>query len=231
MIGSLLLAASAFATTTDYDVQTYGGWGSCAACAGINANGSVVGYWMKQWESSPSLDGKTTEFHIESGPAYSDVLWWKQLTTNYTTVNDAHHFVYDTYFYLKNPSAAQNLEFDVNQFINGKSFIFGTQCNIRGGHVWDVWNNVKKSWVSTGIYCATPSAYTWHHVVIAVERTWDNKLHYISIALDGNTHYINWYYDPISTSWQGITVNFQMDGDYAGTAYSTWIDKLKLTWW
>ena len=221
----------AFGQTTVTNVQTMGGWGSCAKCAGIGANGSVVGYWMKQWEGSPSLDGKTTEFHINQGPAYSDVLWWKQLTTNYTVINNAHHFTYDTYFYLNNPSAAQNLEFDLNQFVNGKSFIFGTQCNIRGGHVWDVWNSASGAWVHTGVYCATPSANTWHHVVWQFERTSDNRLHYISVTFDGSTHYVNWYYAPKSTSWLGITVNVQLDGDSAGSAYSMWVDKLNIKYW
>ena len=46
--------------------------------------------------------------------AVATALWWKQLTPN----SKATHFVYDAYSYRKDPTAAQALEFDVNQTVN-----------------------------------------------------------------------------------------------------------------
>ena len=227
-IASILIASPACFATTYSSIQAMSGWGSCAACAGANGAGPVVGLYMRQHEGSPSLDGNSTEYHIGGGHPYSDVLFWKRLGS---TSSATHHFVYDTYFYLTNPGAAQNLEFDINQFVSGRSFILGTQCNIRGGHVWQVWNEPSNSWASTGVYCATPTAYHWNHLTIEAERTWDNKLHYIAITLNGWKHYINRYYGSRGTSWNGVTVNFQLDGDSAQTPYSTWLDKLTLTSW
>src|SRR5579872_4511655 len=230
LITAILVASVAcFAgTTSSSSIQAMSGWGSCAACAGNNGSGPVVSYFLHQHLSSPSLDGKSAEYHIGSGHPYSDVLWWKRLGSANSAI---HNFVYDTYFYLNNPSAAQNLEFDINQFVSGRSLIFGTQCNIRGGHVWQIWNNVSHSWVSTSAYCHTPAAFKWNHVTIEVQRTSSNSLRYIAITLNGVKHYLNRDYASTGTSWNGVTVNFQLDGDKQQTAYSTWLDKLSLSSW
>ena len=217
-----------------YNIEQMSGWGSCSQCAGAGGSGPIASYYMWQNQSSPSMDGNSSKYAITGGSAYADVLWWKQLangSNNPTLVANAHHFIYDTYFYVTNPTAVQALEFDINQFTGGKGYIFGTQCNVRAGNHWDVWDNVNSHWVSTGIYCGAPAAYTWHHVIVEVERTSGNQLHYIAITLDGSKHYINSYWAPKASSWSGITVNFQMDGNYAEQAYSTWLDKLTLTAW
>lgn len=238
---SISVGSSTTTTTTStsgatnfYNIEQMAGWGSCSQCAGAGGSGPIASYYMWQAQGSPSLDGKSSKYAITGGSAYADVLWWKQLangSNNPTLVANAHHFIYDTYFYITSPTAVQALEFDINQFTGGKSYIFGTQCNVRAGNVWDVWDNVNSRWVSTGIYCGAPSAYTWHHVIVEAERTSTNQLHYIAITLDGSKHYINSYWAPKATSWVGITVNFQMDGNYAEQAYSTWLDKLTLSAW
>ena len=228
---ALLASATAFGQKTITNIENLSGWGSCSSCAGFGGQGSTLSHYLQQGVSSPSLDGSSALFHISSGPSYTDVLWWKHVIDNNTTNGNTHHFVYDTYFYLKDPAAAQAIEFDITQYVGGHRFLFGTQCNIRGGHVWDVYNNTKHAWTSTGVYCATPTAYKWHHVRIEGQRTSSNQVRYVSIALDGNTHYINRYYAPTSSSYNATTINFQMDGNKSGSAYSTWLDKLTFTYW
>lgn len=229
-------STSVTAGTTVYNVQTLGGWGSCTVCAGDGGNGPVAGYDMQQHQGSPSMTGDATKFSIWGSTPYSDVLWWKQLVDgDYypQTVANAHHFIYDTYFYIDNPGAAQALEFDINQYTNGHSLIFGTQCNIRAGAVWDIWDNQNSRWVHTGKSCGAPSAYTWHHVTVEVERASDGGdwLHYISISMDGNKTYIDAWYPPAGSSWKGITVNFQMDGNYAEQSYNVWLDKFSFSYY
>lgn len=221
------------AGTPIYDIQTMGDWGNCTVCAGWGGNGPSADYSMWQWQSDPSLDGKSTRFIIWGGAPYSDVLWWKSLSSIIGNTSAQHHFIYDTYFMVDNADNVQSLEFDVNQFVNGHSLIFGTQCNVRDGNNWDVWDNQNSRWVHTGVYCGAPSAWVWHHVTIEVERAADGGdwLHYVSITLDGNKHYIDRWYPPAWTGWNGITVNFQMDSDYAGHGYSTWLDKLTFSYW
>jgi len=231
-------ASTAPTTTTTgssgaYDLDQQAGWGSCDRCAGAGGSGPTAPHGLTQNVASPSMDGRSAQFWLGGSTPYSDVLWWKKVLVETQLLQNqaAHHFVYDAYFYITNPTAAQSLEWDVNQFVNGRSYIFGNQCSYRSAGTWDVWDNVNNRWISTGVHCPTPNAYSWNHVVIEVERTPDNKLHYVSMTMNGNKHYLNWYYPSTATSWSGVTVNYQMDGDYKQTNYSTWLDKLNLNYW
>jgi hypothetical protein len=51
------------------------------------------------------------------------------------------------------------------------------------------------------------------------------------MTMNGVKHYLNWYYAPTATTWSGVTVNYQLDGDYRQDNYSTWVDKMSLTTW
>jgi hypothetical protein len=216
-----------------FNIDQQSGWGSCDACAGAGGNGPTAAFSMSQNHASPSLDGRSAQFFLGGSTPYSDALWWKKILTESQVAQNRtlHHFVYDAYFYITNPAAAQSLEWDINQFVDGKSYIWGNQCSYRSSGTWDIWDNINSHWVSTGIHCPTPAAYSWNHVVIEAERTPDYKLHYISFTLNGAKHYLNRYYAPKNTTWSGVTVNYQMDGDYKQTDYSTWLDKLNLNYW
>ena len=214
-------------------VEQMAGWASCDACAGAGGTGPAAPHSLIQGVASPSIDGKSAQFWMGGTTAYSNVLWWKQLVseTQASTNRSLRHFVYDAYFYATNPRAAQSLEWDVNQFVDGKSLIFGTQCSYRSAGTWDIWDNINSRWVSTGIACPPLLGYTWNHVVVEFERTSTNQLHYISVSMNGIKHYLDRYYAPKSTTWSGITVNYQMDGNYQQEDYSTWLDNLTLKAW
>jgi hypothetical protein len=49
--------------------------------------------------------------------------------------------------------------------------------------------------------------------------------------MDGEMHYLDWYNDSTGTDWNGITVNYQMDGNYFNENYSTWVNNANLTYW
>jgi hypothetical protein len=209
------------------NIDEMSGWESCDVCAGAGGSGPTTPYSLAQHISSPSMDGNSAKFWIGGSTPYSQALWWKHLTAT----PSAHHFVYDSYFYLTNSSAPQALEFDVNQSANGKHFIFGTQCDIRKTKQFDVWDDINEKFVATGVACPAPSAYKWHHLVWEFERTTDNRVKYVSVTLDGVKHYINMSYATRSSSASSLSAAFQMDGNYLQTDYSTWLDKVKLTYW
>ena len=216
----------ASAQTTIYNIDQMSGWYSCDACAGAGGTGSTNTHWMKQNIASPSLDGRSAQFFLGGSTPYSNALWWKPLTAQPA----AHHFVYDLWFYLKNATAPQALEFDVNQAVNGFWYIFGTECSMKSTKTWQVWD-YNLHWVNTGISCMGFSAYTWHHLIWELERTTSGKTHFISFTLDGVKHYVNHYHTPKSSSSSKLTVAFQMDGNKYMTDYSVWLDKIKLTYW
>jgi hypothetical protein len=167
LMGALGTASVAFAGITYYNIDQMSGWASCTTCAGKGGTGPVAAYSMRQGISSPSRDGRAAQFSLGGSTPYSNALWWKQLGGN----SSATHFVYDLYYYIKNPSAAQALEFDVNQSVGGHKYIFGTECDIKGTHTWHVYDAYNHRWVSTSLACGLPRAFTWNHLVLEFVRS------------------------------------------------------------
>lgn len=228
------------------NLQASGGWTgygelppSFQICNSCTPSGPEVTWSMGQGVSSPSLSGKATQFSIGGTTAYSDVLWNNHLIGELSSqgmpdtnlVPSLSNFVYDVYFYGTDLEASQSLEFDINQFFGGMGFIWGHECRIQGGHVWAVWDNVNSTWVVTGIPC-NPQSGSWNHLTIQVQRTSDNRLHYQSITLNGQTSTVDRYFAPGSASgWNGITINYQMDGNSTQQPYSVWLDQLTFQYW
>jgi len=226
-VALFLLAAASLpssAQTVKSQIQRMTGWQSCVTCAGINASGPGASIYTAT-TSSPSMSGVSRVFSIASGSPYADALWWKQLGA----ANGATNLVYDVYFYLQTPQYAQALEFDNNQANGQKRWIFGTECNIAGGH-WDVWGNAAGNWISTGIPCSMPSAYKWHHLTWQFKRN-GGYVTYVSLTLDGVTHYVNRSYPARNSSVNELNVAFQEDMRGNHVAFKTWLDNVSLKYW
>jgi hypothetical protein len=224
--GSISGSSVPASAVTKSNIDQMAGWESCTVCAGAGASGPVAVYSMLENQASPSLDGKSAKFSISGTKSYSDALWWKQLGA----ADSATNLKYDLDFYLTNPAVAQALEFDNNQSNGSKKFIYGTQCNIKDGGHWDVWGNAAGNWISTGIACSAPTAFKWHHLTWQFKRTATNVI-FVAFTYDGVTHYVNRSYPAQASSVHELNVAFQMDGDYATHAYSTWLDRVTLTYW
>jgi len=212
-------------------------WGICTSCSPTS---SSVNWSRTPGVSSPSVSGSATNHHIGGTHSYADILWNNHIIgnfssqgiydTSHTLVPHLHNFVYDVYFYATNISASQALEFDINQFISPKGFIWGHECRIAGGHEWDTYDNVHKKWVPTGVPC-NPKNNAWNHLVIQVARTSSDQLLFKSITLNGVTHTLNITRAPGSTSWHAVTVNYQQDGDSSMVDYSIWLDRVNFSYW
>lgn len=231
---------------TLYNLQGSGGWveygelppnySICTSC------GPGVTYSMEQHIKSPSLSGNATQFNLGGTTPYSDVLFTNPLLgqnssqgifdSNHTLLPTLHNFIYDAYFYTSELSLAQVLEFDVSMYFNGLSLVWGNQCRIAGGNEWDIWDNVGSKWIATGASCY-PINNGWNHVTIQVQRESDNWLLFQTITLNGVTSTINQYYAPGSapSGWWGVTVNYQMDGNYKQSSYTTYLDNFSFTYW
>jgi hypothetical protein len=222
MLAIFLSSAMAFAATYS-SIQKMSGWQSCTSCAGGSGSATLS---MLRYVNPPSLDGASAQFNLGGSTPYSNALWWKQLGAN----SSAHNFTYDLYFYLKAPSYAQALEFDVNQSVGGKKYIFGTECDVKWLHVWQIYDSYDHRWVPTNIGCSMPTAYTWHHLTLEFQRTSGGQASFVSVTLDGAKHYFNKVYSPQGSSVNEINFAFQMDGDKYQHHYSTWLDKVSLTY-
>jgi hypothetical protein len=200
-----------------------------------------ITFSMDQNIKSPSLSGESSEFNLSGSTDYGDTLWNNHLIgsqssqgmpdSGHDEVNTYHNFTYDVYFYGTNLGLSQALEFDVNQFFDSMGFIFGHECRIAAGNEWDVWDNSSAKWIPTGIAC-NPIDNSWNHLTIKVERTTSNQLTYQSIELNGVTSTLNWTYSPGSapSSWWGVTINYQMDGNDKQSPYSVYLDELTFTY-
>lgn len=217
--------SSATAQTVKTAIQAMSGWQSCTSCAGAGGTGPTSTISTSAGIASPSMSGDSRVFHIAGTKPYSDALWWKQLGA----ANTATNLVYDVYFYLKTPQYAQALEFDSNQANGQMRWIFGTECNIAAG-VWDVYGNANGKWLSTGIACHRPTAFTWHHLTWEFKRT-ATQLTYVSVTLDGVKHYVNRTYTGRASSVKELNVAFQMDQRSNPVAFDTWLDKVSLKYW
>ena len=232
--------------TTLYNLQAVGGWnqwgemapsyGICTSCWG------AVTWWMGQHVSSPSLSGNATQFTIGGSTPYSDALWSNPVIGQNSTQNlpdnghtllpTIHNLTYDAYVYPTNLAVTQDLEFDVNMYMNGAGMEWGTQCNHLADGDWDIWDNVNAKWDSTGAPCNLVN-YAWNHVTIKAQREDNNDLVYQSITVNGVTYNINRTFAPfpVSSGWWGVTVNYQMDGNFQQAANTTYVDNFSLTYW
>jgi hypothetical protein len=230
-----------------YDLHQESGWTGYALlpveyniCTACLASGPETTWSMTQKVSSPSLSGNSSQMSIGGETVYSDVLWNNHLIgnfssqglpdTNETIVPNLYNFTYDVYFYVPEVQLSQALEFDINQFVNGYSYIWGHECRIAGGNEWDIWDDPAQTWHPTGVPC-NPLANAWNHLVLMVQRTSDNHLLFESITLNGVTAPLNYYESPTTTTWYGVTVNYQQDGNYAQSPYSVWLDNLNFAYW
>jgi len=199
-----------------------------------------ITFAMKQGINSPSMSGSAMQFNLGGTTVYTDALFNNHLIGAFssqgmpdnskTQVPSYHNFTYDVYFYGTNLELSQAVEFDINQFFNNLGFIWGHECRVAGGHEWDIWDNVNAHWVPTGVAC-NPVDNSWNHLTIQVQRTPGNQLLYQSITLNGVTSQLNQYYDPGSAvGWYGITINYQMDGNYKQSPYTVYLDQLTFTY-
>ena len=227
------------------NLQHSNGWGqygqgppnfvdcSPSPCDGIT-------YSMSQGISTPSMSGEATQYNLGGTAVYSDALFNNHLIgdlssqnmpdPNHTLVPTYHNFTYDVYFYGTNLELSQAVEFDINQFFNDLGFIWGHECRIAGGNEWDIWDNINQHWVPTGVACY-PTSNSWNHLTIQVQRTSNNQLLYESITLNGVTSTLNQYYNPgAAVGWHGVTINYQMDGNYQQSPYSVYLDDLTFSY-
>jgi Bacterial Ig domain len=202
------------------------GWAHCDVCAGRGGQGPTTTYWQAQFQTSPSLDGASSEFFLGGSTPYAAALWWKQLGPN----DSARFFVYELDLYFTDANAPQALEFDVNQSLNGKRYIFGTECGFKGAKTWRVWD-YNLHWVSTGIPCTAITPKVWHHIAWEFERTTTGKTHFIAVTVDGVRKVVDFYGTPKPITAHELNVAFQMDGNSTMTDYHVWVDKIKLTVW
>lgn len=223
---------------TGYALLPADDYSICSTCV---PSGPQATWSMVQGVDAPALTGNATQFDIGGKTVFGDILWNNHLIGDLSSQNlkdgkktlvpTLHNFIYEAYFFGSDLSLSQALEFDINQFFNGKSFIWGHECRIAAGHEWDTWDNVHKHWVKSGIPC-NPKENEWNHLVIEVQRTDDDHLVFKSITLNDVKSPVGRTDSPTARKdWYGVTINYQQDGNRDQAPYSIWLDKVNFTYW
>jgi hypothetical protein len=200
------------------------GWASCTStCSG--GNGTAI-FSLTQQQASPSLDGSSTLFSYDGGPAFSHILWSQHLSSNGSATN----FVLDMYYYIDQPASAQGLEFAANQQLPGQWYKFSTQCSFADGK-WRVWDSANQGWVATSAPCTRPPANTWQHLTFDYQRA-NAQAVFVAITVNGQKYDINQSFNPQTNSGStSVGVHFEMDGDGTAQPYNVWIDQMTLSIW
>ncbi len=236
------LPANAQTITDIQSAPNWNQWGElapiydiCGQCNGI--------YWqMTQNVGANSLSGHAARFDIWGNIPYSDVLWSNKIVGQGTTKNlpdndrkilpNIRNLQYDTDVFITNFRVTQDVEFDVNMYLDGAGMEWGTECNHLANGQWDVWDPQGRHWVATGAPCSLNDG-AWNHVTIAAQRLANNGILYRSITVNGSVYTINRSFAPFAVpgGWYGMTVNFQMDGNYQMAPNTAYLDNLTVHYW
>lgn len=213
-------------------IEDHKSWDHCTACAAHPANQHppLASWDFQQFQHTPALDGSSVKFGINGNSPYANALH----ITKFGPHSDKRNFIYEFDVYASPESLhAQNLEFDLFQGVNGRQYMFGIQCNYSKG-VWQGWNGPAIAWVNfPQAPCKKFPANTWTHVKWQLERTSDNKLHYVSVTVGNTTWKVDSYQPSVGSSGWADVLGIQMQQDLNVNAddYAIWVDQIKVWAW
>jgi len=210
--------------------------GSCTGpCAGSSGSPDAV-YSVTNNVTSPSRDNNSSQLTISQSPAYANDLFWVKLGPQ----DAATHFLSDFWVYPATGIAtAQAMEYDIFQFVGGRAYMWGTQCNLVR-HVWQVDTENGSGWVDLPLTCGTSGTYdtlftpnAWHHIKWQVERLTDgsNKCRFVALEFDNVVHTLNWDQTGKTTTWNTSGFQFQQDTGSTGAGWVEYIDQAQLSYW
>ncbi|MEO8725135.1 MAG: hypothetical protein ABI383_03340 [Acidobacteriaceae bacterium] len=214
--------------TTVSGIEKMGGWQSCDTCAGPGGHGSRNGHGIIQHVASPSLDGNATEYWLHPYNPYSNVLNFIPLGG----VNGPVNFTLDFDFWIGDASVAQGFEMDIFYARNGKKNFFLTECDSRGNHAgtWQVSDAVHDSWQHTGLPCHINS-YSWNHVKLQFLRQNDGNTRFVTVAMNGDTQYVNRTYAAANDGSFQMNPALQLDSDEHPDAWKVFVDNMTIKYW
>lgn len=212
-------------------IEDHKPWDHCSACAAHPANQHppLASWDFEQFQHTPSLDGSSVKFGISGTASYANVLH----ITKFGPHSDKKNFIYEFNVFASPESLkAQNLEFDLFQGVSGRQYMFGIQCNYSKG-VWQGWNGPAIAWVNfPQAPCKKFQPGTWTHVKWQLERTSDNKLHYISVTVGNTTWKVDSYQPSIASGWADVLgIQMQQDLNVHADDYAIWVDQIKVWAW
>src|SRR5262249_22697095 len=162
-----------------------------------------------------------TKLWIGGNTPYANALHWKKVGAQ----NSYRNFIWEFWIYGNSDlNNAQNIEFDLWQAVGGRKYMFGTQCNY-WKKIWQGWDETKVAWQDTNVPCRKFPTGQWNGVKWYMQRTSDNRLHYVSVTVNNTTYKVDRYWPSKSSSWaDNVGVQFQQDLNSTAADHTMWID-------
>ena len=202
-----------------------GQWGQCTN----TSCGKPATQMSLTHNPNVSIDGQSIDSFNSGTPFWGVLTFFKNgqqdTATNYEV---EWSFMTDTAW-----SNVQALEFDfpASITISGQPlwFYFGTQCDRISGQ-WQYWNPATK-WNNTGLTCNGFAPGQWHTLRWYGTRT-NTSYTYVALEIDGQQAKVNITVPAPKSPWgDDFLVQFQADGDSAGTGYNFFLDKINAWVW
>lgn len=205
-------------------------WLTCGSCGNAGGTGSTANYSATLGISSPSEDGSSTKFAIAATVAFTNGYFY-QKHTPVTSQFAMLTYEFDLYIPSGSENAPQAIEFECQQSLNGWIYSFSWQADY-GANTWRTYNYVAKQWEDSGLILQRFSPGSWHHILAEFHN--DESTHsafHDALTIDGVRAPVNIRHDAFNANNNNQFTNaIQLDSDRVPTAYSIFVDKMKITY-
>jgi hypothetical protein len=212
------------------NIDQKSGWAHCSDCAANPSDPTppLASWSFSQWQNTPSKDGSSMKMSISGSTPYANVLHY----IKFGDKSAYRNFIWEFWIYGNSDmNNAQNLEFDLWQSVSNRKYMFGTQCNY-WKKIWQGWDETLNKWIDTSIPCPKFPTGQWTRVKWYFQRTWDSKLHYVSVTVNNTTYKVDRYWPSKSTSWANSSgIHFQQDMNGSAADYTMWADRVRVWMW
>jgi len=212
------------------NVEDTPNWLTCGACGNDGAVGSIAVNSFTPGISSPSEDGRATQFSIAASTPYTNTYWYQQQTPIRNQIGFLM-YEFDLYIPAGSENAPQAVEFECQQILGGWVYNFSWQA-IYTLNVWRIFNYGAKQWESANIPFQHFSPGTWHHIVAEYHNDLaSHSVFHDALTVDGVRYPLNIRHDAFfSGSNDQFTNAIQLDSNLHPDPYSVVVDKMRIAY-
>ena len=206
-------------------------WLTCGACGNNGGTGSTAPYFDTLGIASPSEDGNSTKFTLAATVPFTNGYFYQVHTPIATGIN-ALVYEFDLFIPAGSETLPQAIEFECQQVLQGWVYNFAWQA-VYPSSAWRTFDYGLKRWDTSGIPFVHFSPNTWHHLVAEYHNnTANHTVVHDALTVDGVRHVAGIVHNAFFSGAVNnqFTNAFQLDSNSVAADYSTFVDKMKITW-
>jgi hypothetical protein len=206
-------------------------WLTCGNCGNNGGTGATAAYSDTLGIASPSEDGSSTQFSIAATVPFTNGYFYQKHTPVTTQIN-ALTYEFDLYIPQGSENSPQAIEFECQQILNGWVYNFSWQA-LYPGDQWRIFDYGLSRWDSTGLAFTRFTPGAWHHILAEYHN--DTTAHTVlhdALTIDGVRFPVNISHNAFFSGAinNQFTNAVQLDSNSTATAYSIYIDKMRITY-